>query len=164
MDIGQGNAPDLASICVAHNAAGKKLAEDFVALAGAMYYLRGQANAKWGARAGDAVEPQLPTLDDLADATETIDGDSAQVIGTSVWPIHLIRIHGRWRIDVDWLSQSDDMPANPRWFGEMARAVRRTGEDIASGRLGTVEAASEAMAAREQAIPDTAATQPTTEP
>jgi hypothetical protein len=43
----------------------------------------------------------------------------------------------------------------------MAEAMHKTAADISSGRLTTVDAATEAMAAREQAIPDNS---PTTEP
>jgi hypothetical protein len=47
----------------------------------------------------------------------------------------------------------------------MAVAIRRTGDDIASGKLATVEAATLAMQAREQAIPDSSdSTQPSTQP
>ena len=68
-------------------------------------------------------------------------------------------------MDLDWMVNSEDMPGNPRWFGLLAQAIRRTGDDITSGRLATVEAASMAMQARQQAIPDsTPSTGPSTQP
>ena len=161
LDIQQGNSADLAKVCVARGEESRSLLHDFQALASAMGYLRSTVSAKWGADAVNAVLPALPTLDDLDNVNETVSGDRAELSGESVWPIHLVRIQGRWEVDLDWLAHSDDMPGNPRWFGLMAQAIRRTGDDIASGRLATVEAASMAMQARQQAIPDvTPATQP----
>ncbi len=169
LDIQQGNPADLAKLCTANGEDARTLFHDFQALASAMRYLRTAVTAKFGADAVDAVLPALPTLTDLDDVNEKVTGDRAELSGESVWPIHLTKIQGRWELDLDWLAKSEDMPGNPHWFGLMARAIRRTGDDVASGRLGTVEAASMAMQAREQTIPDSspsteASTGPTTEP
>lgn len=167
LDIQSGNAADIASICSARDAQARGLMEDFQAVASAMAYLRSKATEKFGASAAEAVLPALPSLTDLDDATEKFDGDTAEVSGGAIWPVRLIRTRGVWKLDLDWLERSDDMPANPHWFGEMARAIRRTGDDIASGRLATAQSAATAMQAREQGIPDERATldsAPSTEP
>jgi len=168
LDIQEGNPADLAKLCIARGVPAQSLLRDFMDLASAMGYLRSTVIAKFGPDAVDSVLPPLPTLGDLDVVKETVNGDRAELSGESVWPIHLIRIQGRWELDLDWLAQSDDMPVNPRWFGLMAKAIRRTGDDIASGRLGTAGAAAEAMQARQAAIPDSAGaaapTQPTTQP
>jgi len=165
LDIQQGNSGDLTKLCIANGEDSKLLLRDFQALAAAMGYLRSTVTAKFGVDAVDAVLPALPTLTDLDDVNETVTGDRAELSGESVWPIHLRKIQGRWELDLDWLARSEDMPGNPHWFGLMAQAIRRTGDDVASGRLATVEAASMAMQAREQTIPDSGpSTEPATEP
>jgi hypothetical protein len=161
LDIQQGNSADLAKLCIANGEDSKTLLHDFQAMASAMGYLRMAVTAKFGADAVDAILPALPTLADLDDVNETVTGDRAELSGESVWPIHLTKIRGRWELDLDWLARSEDMPGNPHWFGLMALAIRRTADDVASGRLATVEAASMAMQAREQTIPDSG---PSTEP
>jgi hypothetical protein len=165
VDIQRGNSGDLAKLCIANGEDSKLLLRDFQELAGAMGYLRTVVTAKFGGDAVGTVLPELPTLEDLDDAKETVVGDRAELSGESVWPIHLIKIQGRWELDLDWLAKSEDMPGNRRWFGLLAKAILRTGDDIASGRLGTVEAASMAMQAREQTIPDSdPSTEPSTRP
>jgi hypothetical protein len=169
LDIQQGNSAHLGKLCIANGEGARSLLRDFQALASAMGYLRAAVSAKFGGEAVDAVLPALPTLADLDDVNETVTGDRAELSGESVWPIHLTKIQGRWELDLDWLAHSEDMPGNRRWFGLLAQAVRRTGDDVASGRLATVEAASMAMQAREQTIPDSApssepSTGPTTQP
>jgi len=165
LDIQQGNSADLPKVCVARAENSRALLHDFQELASAMGYLRKTVTAKWGADSVNAVLPALPAMGDVDDITETISGDRAELSGESVLPVHLVRIQGRWELDLDWLTGSEDMPSNARWFGMMAVAIRRTGDDIASGKLGTVEAATLAMQAREQAIPDSSdSTQPSTEP
>ena len=154
VDIQQGNSGDLARLCIANGEDSRLLLKDFQELASAMGYLRTVVTAKFGADAVDSVLPALPTLADLDDVNEVVMGDRAELKGDSVWPIHLIKIQGRWELDLDWLARSEDMPGNRRWFALLAKAILRTGDDVASGRLGTVEAASMAMQAREQTIPD----------
>jgi hypothetical protein len=165
LDIQQGNSADLAKLCIAHGDDAQTLLRDFQSLASAMGYLRTTIVAKWGADSVGSILPALPSLSDLDDVTETVNGDHAELSGDTVLPVHLVKVAGRWEIDLDWLAQSDDMPGNPHWFGQMAQAVRRTGDDIAGGRLTTPEAAALAMQAREAAIPDSApTTQPATRP
>jgi hypothetical protein len=130
-----------------------------------MSQLRKTVTDKFGADAVNSILPALPTLGDLDDVNETINGDKAQLSGGAVWPMQMLRVQNRWKLDLDWLTQSEDMPANPHWFAAMARAIQRTTDDIASEKLATIEAASLAMQARQQAIPDSAATtEPTTQP
>jgi hypothetical protein len=164
IDIQRGDSGDLTKLCVAQSDDGKGLLGDFQALASAMGYLRSAVTAKFGSDAVGAVLPAMPTLDDLDDVTETINGDQAQLSGESVWPIHLVRVKGNWELDLDWLAKSEDMPMTPHWFGLMAQAVRRTGDDITSGRLATVEEAGLAMQAREQTIGGATTTGPSTQP
>jgi len=126
LDIQEGNPADLAKLCIARGVPAQSLLRDFMDLASAMGYLRSTVIAKFGPDAVDSVLPPLPTLGDLDVVKETVNGDRAELSGESVWPIHLIRIQGRWELDLDWLAQSDDMPVNPRWFGLMAKAIRGT--------------------------------------
>jgi hypothetical protein len=146
-----------------NGAEAKSLLHDFVSVASAMGALRSVATKKFGADAAEGVLPTLPSLSDLDDATEAIHGDQAQVAADTVWPMHLLRSGGNWLLDLDWLIHSDDMPGNPHWFADMAKAIRRTADDISAGKLPTPDAAVAAMQAREQAIPEDA-TQPTTQP
>jgi hypothetical protein len=172
LDIQQGNPVDLGRICSAKQGDARQLQADFQSLAIAMGELHMAAAQKWGADAADSVMPALPSLTDLDDVAEKIVGDHAEVGGGSVWLVHLVQINGKWVLDLDWLAHSDDMPGNPRWFAGMAKAVIRTSDDISSGRLTTVGAVTEAIQAREQAIPDTTqpdrsqsdTTEPTTKP
>ena len=136
LDIQQGNPADLAKLCTANGEDARTLFHDFQALASAMRYLRTAVTAKFGADAVDAVLPALPTLTDLDDVNEKVTGDRAELSGESVWPIHLMKIQGRWELDLDWLARSEDMPGNPHWFGLMAQAVRRTGDDVGIGQAG----------------------------
>jgi len=85
--------------------------------------------------------------------------------GESVNSMHMIRSNEGWKIDLDWLSHSDDMPANRHWYGQMAQAIGRTAADVADGRLTSTQAALEALLARQNAIPeDNATTGPSTQP
>jgi hypothetical protein len=162
LDIQQGNPTDLAKICSANGRDAEQLKQDFQAIASAIGDLRRAAAQKWGPEAADAAVPALPSLGDLDDTAEKIVGDHAEVGGGSVWLVHLVRLNGKWMLDLDWLAHSDDMPQNSRWFAAMATAIHRTADDISNGRLTTIGAAAEAIQAREQAIPDT--TEPTTKP
>jgi hypothetical protein len=160
LDVKAGNADDLVKLCAAKQDDARQLEKDFWALSTAMGDLRKAVTAKFGADAVDSVLPALLSSGDLSDLDEKITGDSAEVDGASLGQLQLIRIQGQWKLNLDWMIQSPDMPQNPRWFGSMAKAIERTSADVSSGRLSTISAAAEAMVAREQAIPDTA---PTTE-
>lgn len=165
LDIQQGNSTDLPGLCSASQADSRRLQQDLQSVSSAMSELRKAVTAKFGADAVDSVLPPLPSMGDLDDITETITGDRAQLGGGNVWPMQFIRIAGQWKLDLDWLAHSDDMPQNPRWFAGMAQAIHRTASDVTTGRLTTASAATEAMLAREQAIPDTApSTEPSTKP
>jgi hypothetical protein len=161
LDIQQGDPKDVARVCFAQNADARQLRQDFQSLAAAMGELHRAAAQKWGADAADSVLPSLPSLSDLDDVAVKTVGDHAEVGGGSVWLVHLVRVDNRWLLDLDWLAQSDDMPGNSRWFAAMASAVHRTADDISTGRLTTIESVTEAIQARQQAIPDT--TEPTTQ-
>jgi hypothetical protein len=164
-DIQRGNSADLARVCSAHGEDAKALVRDFQAVASAMEYLRTTVTRKFGPDAVDSVLPPLPTLNDLDEVTETITGDRAQLGGGSIWPVQMIRTEGVWRLDVDALIHSDEMPENVHWFAAMAQAIRRTADDVAAGRLATAAMAAEAMLARQQAIPDNpSTTEPATQP
>jgi hypothetical protein len=164
LDIQRGNSADVARVCSAGGEDAKALVRDFQAVASAMEYLRTAVTRKFGPDAVDSVLPPLPTLNDLDDVTETIMGDRAQLGGGSIWPVRMIRTQGIWQLDVDAVIHSDEMPENVHWFSALAQAMRRTADDITAGRLTTPVAAAEAMAAREQAIPDVPTTQPATRP
>ena len=130
-----------------------------------MDYLRTTAAAKFGPDGAESVLPAMPTLGELDDITESVTGDRAHLTGSSVWPVQLVKMQNQWKLDLDWLVQSPDMPGDPHWFAEMAKAIHRTADDISNGRLATAAAAAEAMQAREQTIGDSAAdTQPSTQP
>lgn len=165
LDIETGKAAPLSSICSAHDADAKALVGDFQSVASSMDELRKVATAKFGADAAEAILPTLPSAGDLEDISETITGDRAQIEGPDVWPVQMVRTNGVWKVDVDWLIHSDSMTQNVRWFGAMAQAMHKTAADISAGRLATADAATEAMAAREQAIPDiSSTTEPATQP
>jgi hypothetical protein len=163
-DIQRGNSADLARLCSARGEDAKGVVRDFQAVASAMEYLRTAVSLKFGPDAWASVLPSLPTPADLDDVTQTITGDQAQLTGANISTMRMIRVQGSWKLDVDALLQSDDAPANIHWLSAMAQAMRRTADDIATGRLTTAAAAAEAMAAREQAIPDAPTTQPATRP
>lgn len=164
LDIQQGNSADIATLCLARSPDSQSLLRDFQDMASAMAYLRTAVTKKFGADAVDSVLPELPTLGELDDVTETITGDRADLTGATIWPMRLRNVKGKWKLDLDWLARSEDMPQNPRWFAAMAQAIRRTADDIAGGRLTTPGAAIEVIHARQQAIPDTTPSQPTTQP
>jgi hypothetical protein len=168
-DIQRGNSADIAGVCSARGEDARGLVKDFQAVASALEYLRTAVTRKFGPEAVDSVLPPLPTLGDLDDVTETVTGDRAQLAGGGVWPVQMVRSQGSWKLDVDAIIQSDEMPGNVHWFAAMAQAIHRTADDIAAGRLTTAALAAEAMQARQQAIPDDApttipATEPATQP
>lgn len=165
LDLSRGNSADLADLCVATRKDSISLLHDFQAVASAIESLRGAVGGKFGPGYVDSVLPQLPSADDLDDMTENVSGDRAELRGESIYPIQMVRSGRQWKIDLDWLAQSQDMPANPHWFGDLAQAIRRTAQDIAGGRLDSPQAAIEALRARQDGIPDgPAATEPTTQP
>ena len=163
--IETGKASTLPGICSARDAQSQALVRDFQAVAMSLDELRKMATTKFGADAAEAILPTLPSAGDLEEVDEKITGDRALIEGPAVWSMQMIRIDGQWKLDVDWLIHSDSMTQNVHWFGAMADAMHKTAADISSGRLTTVDAATEAMAAREQAIPDfSPTTQPATQP
>jgi hypothetical protein len=165
LDIESGKAAVLPAICSAHDADSRALIRDFQSVASSMDELRKVATAKFGADAAESILPALPSAGDLEDVSETVTGDRAQIEGPDVWPVQMVRTGGIWKLDVDWLIHSDSMTQNVRWFGAMAQAMHKTAADISAGRLATADAATEAMSAREQAIPDiSSTTEPATQP
>jgi hypothetical protein len=164
VDIQRGDSADVARVCSARGEDSRALVRDFQAVASAMEYLRTAVSRKFGPDAWASVLPSLPTPADLDDVTETITGDQAQLTGANVSTVRMIRVQGSWKLDVDGLLQTDDAPANIHWYWAMAQAMRRTADDVAAGRLTTPAAAAEAMAARQQAIPDVPTTQPASQP
>ncbi|MGD0769978.1 MAG: hypothetical protein ABSB42_17470 [Tepidisphaeraceae bacterium] len=163
-DIQHGNSADIVRVCSARGEDAKGVVRDFQAVASATEYLRTAVTLKFGPDAWASVLPSLPKPADLDDVTETITGDQAQLTGANISKVRMIRVQGSWKLDVDGLLQSDEAPANVHWFSALAQAMRRTADDITAGRLTTPAAAAEAMAAREQAIPDVPTTQPATRP
>ncbi len=164
MDIETGKGAAVPAVCQAQDPDAQALVRDFQAVATSMQELREAATIKFGPDAAEAILPSLPTAGDMEDINQTITGDHAQIEGPDVWPVQMVRVGGQWKLDVDWLVHSDNVAPNAHWFGAMAEAMHKTAADINSGRLGTADAATEAMTVREQAIPDTAATQPATGP
>lgn len=165
LDLSHGNSADLADLCLATRKDSLSLLHDFQAVASAIESLRAAVGKKFGPGFVDGVLPALPSAEDLDDMTETINGDRAELQGESIYPVQMVRSGRRWKIDLDWLAQSPDMPANPHWFGDMALAIRRTAGDVAGGRLDSPQAAIEALRARQDGISDSpAATEPTTQP
>jgi hypothetical protein len=165
LDLEHGNPRELAGLCVADTKESADLLGDFQAVADAVGELRVVVSQKFGAKFADSVLPRLPSADDVEDMDENINGDRAALSGESVSSVQLMRTGSGWKIDLDWLVRSPDMPANPRWYAEMAQVIRRTAGDIASGRLDSPQAAIEALRARENGIPDDSpATEPTSRP
>jgi hypothetical protein len=164
IDLRKGDAKDLPGGCVATQDDSQALLHEFQSLATAIGDLRDAAAKKFGADAVESLMPDMSSPDDVDDMTETDAADHVELRGEA-GNVRLIKSDGRWKLDMDDLRHSPDIPANPHYFSEFAQGIHRTADDIRSGRIDSAASAAEAIRAREQAIDaDAPATQPATQP
>jgi hypothetical protein len=162
--VKDGDPAAIPALCWATDAESRKLVTDFQALAGAMGRLHAAVKGKFGAGAVDVVSPQLVSQDGIDAMTETTTGNTAHLLGDNVGPIDLIRIDGRWKLDIGVLLKNGGSGDNPDdFFRQLTQVVTRTAVDISAGKFGTAQDAAEALMVRQSAIGDPV-TQATSQP
>jgi hypothetical protein len=162
-----GNPEKIGDLCSADDAKSRQVVRDFQDVARSIKAIRDAATFKFGAQAADSVLPAMPALGDVDDAKETIDGDKAVLDGGGLMgPVHLARTSGQWKLDIAELMRQGDLPPNTHaYLEDLAKAVRRTADDIRNGKLSSVDVAQEVLQIRQAQInDDLTATEPSTEP
>ena len=162
-----GNPKKIGDLCAATDPKSRQVIGDFQDVARSIKAIRDATTIKFGAEAADSVLPAMPALGDVDDAKETIDGDKATLDGGGLMgPVHLTRVTGQWKLDIAELMRQGDLPPNTHaYLADLAKAVRRTAEDIRNGKLSSVDVAQEVLQIRQAQInDDMAATEPSTEP
>jgi hypothetical protein len=165
LDLTHGDADALPNLCVAKTDDSGDLVRDFQAIATAIGHLRIASAKKFGPDSIELVMPQMASPDSVDGMTETDQADAATLSGPEAGSIQMIKSDGHWKLNMDWLRHSPDLPPSGDYFKLLAQAIQRTADDIGSGRLDTTQAAIEALRARQDGIPDNSpTTQPTTQP
>jgi hypothetical protein len=165
IDLWEGDSDDLANLCIAKQDDSRALVQEFQAIATAIRHLKAASAKKFGLDSVEMVMPQMATPDSVDGMMETDQADKALLSGFEAGSIQMVKSDGQWKLNMDWLRHSPELPSSGDYFKQLAQAIQRTADDISGGRLGSPQAAVEALRARQDGIPDgSAATEPTTQP
>jgi hypothetical protein len=143
-----GQSDDLPSFCLAPDADTQSLVKDMQTMSAAMGQLKKAMVDKFGPGQGEDLFPFLST-DELDLLQETVTGDKAVLKGDQISQISLVRVDGKWKIDITAL-RDDALPEDPHgYFAAQTKAASRTAQDILSGKLDSPESAREVLQVRQ---------------
>jgi hypothetical protein len=158
----EGRAGDIRSLSFAEDDDSRAVLKDIEQMTSAAGELRKMVAEKFGAEATDNLQVFFPP-DAMDSLKEIIDGDKATLKSDQIEPIQMVRIAGKWKVDIAALKR-DDLPEDAHgYLAAQGKAMTRTAEDISSGRLSTLDMTREALAARQEDWEPPSATQVSTQ-